>query len=57
MGSPAGTLPDGTALYSMVGMEPENQVRWLEGGLLVMLGSDDISMSELKTLAANVSVK
>jgi hypothetical protein len=57
MGNPVGTLPDSTTAYAVVGMQPQNQIRWLKDGLLITVASDDVSLSELKTLAAQLSMR
>ena len=54
LGVPVGQLPDGTTIYSMVGVDNLGyQVRWLKGGIIVAL-TGNMSVARLVELAADI---
>ena len=57
LGAASGSLPDGSKVYTETGFSPLHQVRWMKDGLIITVGSDDLSSDELQALAASVVVK
>ncbi len=64
LGNPAGSLPDGTPVYSLQGQTRQGQtdttslsmVRWYSSGRIVSLVSSDVALSQLEDLAGQVHV-
>lgn len=60
LGTPSGTLPNGSQLYSMTATEraplPTNFVQWVQNGQVIELSSPDLSVSRLVSLAESVKV-
>lgn len=57
LGSPAGTLPDGTPLYVLNTAEssPSTMVQWMHGGMVITVAGD-LSPARLEALADSISV-
>jgi len=59
LGDPAGSLSDGTALWSQTGNYndiPENSLYWFTAGEIVQMESPDLSVDQLKALASGVAI-
>jgi hypothetical protein len=56
LGSPLGTLPDGTETFTMISGDFRHQIRWFRDGHIVAITSD-LPLERLEALAADVVLR